>query len=85
MNIDPPLLNTLIFVGLVILGQLAFYAYRVTKRKTRSGFLGNSAVFIGSLFSSHGDMVKEIKATIQNKVKKQDPQDKKPKDADTVA
>ncbi len=83
MNIDQPLLDTLIFFLLVILGQLAFFAYRVTKRKTRSGFLGNSAVFIGSLFSSHSDMVKEIKATIQNKVKKQDPHDKESDEADT--
>ena len=76
MDIDKPLFNTLIFFLSMILVQLALFAYRVTKRKTRSGFLGSSAVFIGSLFSSHGDMVKEIKATIQNKVRKQDPRDK---------
>ena len=76
MNIEDPLRNVILFVCLIVLAQLAFYAYRATKKKARNGFGRNSVVFIGSLFSPHGDMVKEMKATIKNKVKKVDPQDK---------
>jgi hypothetical protein len=79
MDISDPIRNIAIFVFLMVLAQSGLYAYRTTKKKVRSGFTRNSAVFIGSLFSPHGAMVKEMKATIKNKVKKVDPQDKEPK------
>jgi hypothetical protein len=79
MDISDPIRNIVIFVFLIVLAQLGLYAHRATKKKVRSGITRNSAVFIGSLFSPHGDMVKEMKATIKNKVKKVDPQDKERK------
>ena len=79
MDISDPIRNIVIFVFLIALAQLGLYAYRATKKKVRVGFTRNSVVFIGSLFSPHGDMVKEMKATIKNKVKKVDPQDKERK------
>jgi hypothetical protein len=79
MDISDPIRNIVIFVFLIVLAQLGLYAYRATKKKVRSGFTSNSAVFIGSLFSPHGDMVKEMKAMIKHKVKKVDPQDKERK------
>jgi hypothetical protein len=79
MDISDPIRNIVIFVFLIVLAQLGLYAYRSAKKKSGSGFTRNSAVFIGSLFSPHGDMVNEMKATIKNKVKKVDPQDKKRK------
>ena len=76
MDIGDPFKNVLIALFVMALIALAFYSYQRTKKKAKVGFLGNSAIFIGTLFSSHGEMVKEVKATIRNKVKKTDPQDK---------
>ena len=79
MDISDPIRNIVIFVFLILVARLGLYAYRATKKKVRYGFTRNSAVFIGSLFSPHGAMVKEMEATIKNKVKKVDPQDKERK------
>ena len=79
MDISDPIRNIVIFVFLIVLAQLGLYAYRATKKKVRVGITGHAAIFIGSLFSPHGDMVKEMKATVKNKVKKVNPQDKEHK------
>ncbi|HIG39639.1 MAG: hypothetical protein ABGY96_15625 [bacterium] len=76
MDIGEPLKNMLIAVVLMALIPLAFYSYSKTKEKVKTGFIGNSTIFIGSLFSSHHEIVKQVKATIRNKVKKTEPQEK---------
>ena len=76
MDIGEPLRNVLIAVVLIALIPLAFYSYSKTKKKVKTGFIGNSAIFIGSLFSSHHEIAKEVKTTIRNKVKKTEPRDK---------
>ena len=76
MDIDDPLMNVLVAAFLMSLIPLAIYSYRRTKKKAKVSFLGDAAIFIGSLVSPHHEIVKEVKATIRNKVKRTDPQDK---------
>ena len=76
VDIGDPLRNVLIALFVILLIRVAYYTYRRTKQKVRTGLLGNSAIFLGSLFSAHSEILKEVRATIRNKVKKTDPQDK---------
>ena len=74
MDLGDPLKNVLIAAFLMALVPLALYSHHKTKSKVKTGFLGDTAIFIGSLVSPHSKIVKEIKATIRNKVKRTDPQ-----------
>ncbi len=74
--LDEPLKHVLIFLMVICLIIFSLAAYKRTKHRATIGILGHSAMFIGSLLSNHGDIVKEMKTTVRSQVKKPDPRDK---------
>lgn len=76
MDLNSATLTVIVSGALIAMVPLGLYTIRKTKRKVRVGSIGNAAIFIGSLVSSHAGVVKEMKATMSARVKKTEPANK---------
>jgi len=70
LDLNDPLTNVLITAIILGLIPLGYFCCHRTKSKAKAGVLGEAAIFLGSLISPHATIVKEVKASIRNKVRK---------------